>query len=72
MNASVTRDVFGFVSVDRVGKYYFGSKPLQSFPKDGSDLYIMTPDAVPPGATVMKTFTLENGEPVLVAFKMGL
>ena len=66
--AKITRDVFGFVSVDRVGKYNFiwdFSKINQS---STNALYIDTPTKVPGNAKVIQTFYLLNKLPVLVAY----
>lgn len=68
----VRRDSFGFVAVDKVGKYHF----QQNLPgeKDATTdrvLYINSPSKVPAGATIQKTFFLLNGEPSLVAYTLG-
>lgn len=69
-NATIKRDSFGFVSVDRVGKYYF----QRDFPSENSSgmkvLYINSPKKVPGNAVVLKEFKLLSGEPSLVAYTL--
>lgn len=66
-NSDVRRDVFGFVSVDRVGKYYFKRDPNNDIQKN-KILYINYVKDVPSGANILKTFYLLNGEPILSAY----
>lgn len=69
-HSTVTRDVFGFVSVINFDKYYFDKDPnsLKNLP--GKTLFINTPKNVPGNAKVLKTFYLLNGEPVLIAYTL--
>lgn len=64
--ATITRDAFGFVSVEGFGKYRFPT----SWPKElrSNVLYINTPDNIPGGAHIQKTFKALNGDEVLVAY----
>lgn len=66
-NADVKRDVFGFVHVDAFGKYVF-TKHMINEKNPEKVLYIDRPEEVSPGATILKKFTLLNGETVLVAY----
>ncbi len=66
-NSVVKRDVFGFVTVDSFGKYYF-PQDLTYKDKGKKVLFISTPDHLPTGSKTLKTFYLLNGEPVLVAY----
>lgn len=65
--ANITRDAFGFVHVNSVGKYYFQKDLPQT---KGSILYINTPSAIPGNAHVQKKFLLPNGNPVLEAYTL--
>lgn len=69
-NATVTRDVFGFVTVDRVGKYYFSKIPAKMETNGKKTLYIDVPKQVPEGSRVVKTFPLLNGSPAFVAYEL--
>ncbi|MDP3941483.1 MAG: glycosyltransferase family 39 protein [bacterium] len=66
--AKITRDVFGFVSVDKVGKYHF----IRDFSKINQSaqhaLFLDTPTNIPGNAKVLQTFYLLNKSPVLVAY----
>lgn len=65
--AHMTRDVFGFVTVNSVGKYYFAKElPQQS----GNILYVNIPQSIPGNAHIQKTFYLPNGNPALVAYTL--
>lgn len=68
-NANVLRDPFGFVTVKSVGKYSFPSA-FSYNNKNKKTLYINTPDSIPAGASVLKTFKLLNGKDVLVAYEL--
>lgn len=67
-NSLIIRDSFGFVSVEKVGKYSF----KKDFPKERTPnkkvLYVNSPSKIPPNATMLKTFYLLNGEKALVAY----
>jgi hypothetical protein len=68
--ANITRDVFGFVSVNSFGKYHF-SQGADKPPKNSKGvLYINVPEKLPKDATVLKKFYLPNGEEELVAYKI--
>lgn len=61
----VKRDSFGFVTVESFGKYYF-TNDLSRREKDV--LFINAPGRVPDKASILKTFFLKNGDPILVAY----
>ncbi len=64
----ISRDVFGFVNVARVGKYYFDkSMPIE---KNSRILYIAVPNEVPNNAKIQKNFYALNGDAVLVAYTL--
>lgn len=65
--ANITRDVFGFVHVNSIGKYYFQKDLPQT---KGNILYINVPNVVPGSAHIQKTFLLPNGSPVLEAYTL--
>ena len=65
--ANVTRDVFGFVTVNSVGKYHFATL----LPASGNNtLFVNIPTEVPSYAHIQKTFYLPNGSPSLVAYTL--
>ncbi len=68
-NAIVTRDSFGFVSVEKVGKYYF-PKVLEPVPSDKNALYIGIPGEVPESAKIIKKFYDLNGNLSLMAYTL--
>lgn len=68
-DAVVQRDPFGFVTVKRVGKYYFETDVIGKAEKN--TLYIVTPWNVPQGANVKQTFKLPNGEDALVGYTLN-
>ncbi|MBI2442987.1 MAG: glycosyltransferase family 39 protein [Candidatus Levybacteria bacterium] len=68
--ASIKRDSFGFVNVERVGKYYFQPNLPGSDASMGKVLFVNSPAKVPKYASVVKTFSLLNGEPSLVAYTL--
>ncbi|MGH7245754.1 MAG: phospholipid carrier-dependent glycosyltransferase [Candidatus Levyibacteriota bacterium] len=65
--AIITRDAFGFVTVQGFGKYRFG-KGNANIPGAKKILYIDTPENVPAKATIDKTFYLLDGSKVLIAY----
>lgn len=66
-NSTVTRDVFGFVNVSRIGKYYFVDTPaLNELNK--KVLYVRKPKDVPDDAKIIKKFILPDGYVMLVAY----
>lgn len=64
-NAYITRDVFGFVTVQKYDKYKF-TKGTDNLEITKNTLYIET--NVPNNAKLLKTFYLLNGKPVLYAY----
>ena len=69
-DSKIKRDNFGFVSVERVGKYYFQRDLPISTPPGEKILYVNTPQKVPGNAVILKKFLQLNGEPSLVAYWM--
>lgn len=65
--ATVARDVFGFVDVKSIGKYFFNDGQEMS---DEKILYISDPKSIHTGARILQTFYLKNGKPVLVAYTL--
>lgn len=64
--STVLRDAFGFVDVEKVGKYLFPAKITEM----KETLYIVTPNELPPHVHVLQTFQLVNGDPSLVAYTL--
>ena len=67
-NSVVKRDPFGFVTVERVGKYVFPKDFNYKLSEKGKVLYINTPFNLPPNVTILKTFYNLDETPVLVAY----
>lgn len=68
--AVVEREVYGFVHVRSFGKYHF-IKNLNRMEKQGTKtLYFDGPEQVPKGASILRTFSLLNGNPTLVAYTL--
>ncbi len=67
-NSVVQKDPFGFVTVERVGKYIFPKVFNYDLSKTKKVLYINTPYNLPENISVLKTFYLLDGKPVLVAY----
>ena|SRR3989344_3779161 len=66
----VRRDAFGFVTVDRFGKYNFLNDVTKINNKNGTkNLFIKTPNNVPEKANRLKTFNILNGNIALVAYE---
>lgn len=67
----VRRDTFGFVTVDRFGKYNFlnGATKINNG-KGNKNLFIKTPNNVPSKANILKKFYLLNGAITLVAYEL--
>lgn len=66
----VRRNAFGFVTVDKFGKYNFLSSVTKVKGNKGSkNLFIKTPSNVPQKVKILKTFNLLNGSTVLVAYE---
>jgi 4-amino-4-deoxy-L-arabinose transferase-like glycosyltransferase len=66
-SAQIERETFGFVKVRSFGKYHFFDQP--DFNRQGKILYIDKADSLPPGAKVLKTIFLPNGQEILKAFE---
>lgn len=66
--SKVQRDAFGFVTVEKFGKFVFPSDYNYSLSKKSKVLYINTPYNLPKNIKILKTFYLLNGQPVLVAY----
>lgn len=67
-DSKIERDSFGFVTVERVGKYIFPRNFTYEVNKDKKVLYINTPYNLPANVNILKTFYLLDGKPVLVAY----
>jgi 4-amino-4-deoxy-L-arabinose transferase-like glycosyltransferase len=66
----IRRDAFGFVTVDRFWKYNFINNTTKiDNKKDSKNLFIQTPANVSANAKILKTFTILNGNIVLVAYE---
>lgn len=68
--AVVHRDVFGFVNIEKFGKYVFPNDYNYSLSKKYKILYVNTPYNLPKDIKILKTFNLLNGQPVLVAYTL--
>jgi len=69
--ANITRDVFGFVTVNSFGKYLFPTNFNYSLSLAGKKvLYVNTPDNLPQGSKILKRFYLLNGKENLVAYTL--
>lgn len=66
--AKIHRDTYGLIDVEGFDKYVF-SKTVETLPKEENVLYINTPDKVPSGATVVKSFYLLDGSERLTAYE---
>jgi len=66
----VRRDAFGFVTVDKFGKYNFLNGATKINNKKGSkNLFIKTPGNVPEKVNRLKIFNILNGSTALVAYE---
>ena len=65
----VKRDAFGFVAVEKFGKYYFLNNIDKAENKNGETLFVRTPKNVPSEANILENFYLLNGEISLVAYE---
>ncbi len=70
-NSSIDRDAFGFVNIERVGKYVFPKDFNYELSEKNKVLYINTPYNLPQNINIIKTFYLLDGTPVLVAYTYG-
>lgn len=68
-DADIKRDAFGFVTVDRFGKYYF-NKDMVNQSKTKNVLYIDSLGDVPKNAKILKEFKALDGANVLVAYTL--
>lgn len=68
--AKISRDIFGFVAVDSIGKYIFPQNFNQNLSASSKVLYFDSSKSLPANAKVMKRFYLLNGEELLVAYTM--
>lgn len=68
--AKISRDPFGFVTVESFGKYQFVPFVTSDKKKSNNVLFIDAPGDVAQHADVMKTFYLLNGQPILEAYTL--
>lgn len=69
-DSEIRRDAFGFVTVDRFGKYHFLNNTTKINNETGiKNLFIKTPNNVPEDASRLKTFDNLNGSTALVAYE---
>lgn len=66
--AKVTRDAFGFVTVQQYGKYHFSKNPNQYQKEEEKILYVNIPESVPKNATIIKEFRYPDGFKRLTAY----
>lgn len=67
--AVVERDIFGFVKIDKVGKYSFTDDGRKN-KKTGNILYIFESDKIPEKVKVLKDFKNPNQEIILKAYTL--
>ncbi len=68
--ASIQREVFGFVNINGFDKYRFAKNLSDINNKNKKVLYIDIPNGVSNKANVLKTFYLLNGDKALVAYTL--
>ena len=68
-DSEVRRNAFGFVTVNRFGKYNFLDSTTKIDNKGSENLFIQTPQNVPPEANTLKKFYLLNGNISLVVYE---
>ena len=68
--AKIDREVLGFVHVRSFGKYKFVKSVLSNVNKAQNNLYIDTRANIPSNAKILKTFSLLNSDPNLVAYAL--
>jgi 4-amino-4-deoxy-L-arabinose transferase-like glycosyltransferase len=68
--AVVTRDRFGFVHVERFGKYEFPDNYPTIDPSGGRSLFVNSPKMVPEKANVLNTFYILNLKPVFTVYTL--
>ncbi len=62
-NSEIERDVFGFVHVNKIGKYVFNNSRGSE-----NSIHIERWDKIPENVTVLKKFGLPDGRPMLSAY----
>jgi hypothetical protein len=67
-SAVVNRDAFGFVKVEKFGKYIFPDNFDYSMSRNKKILYIGTPYNLPKNAKILKKFKLLDDNDVLIAY----
>lgn len=68
--AQISRDVFGFVSVDGFSKFRFAKDLSKIKNKSENTLYIDVPKSIHPKGNIIQTFNLLNGEAALKAYTL--
>ncbi len=68
--AQISRDAFGFVSVDGFSKFRFAKDLSKIEDKKEKTLYIDVPKAVPSEGSVVESFNLLNGKAALKAYTL--
>lgn len=66
--AKITKDVFGFVTINGFGKYVFPQNFSHNLSTTKKVLYLNSSRDVPKNAKELKTFYLLNGEKILTAY----
>lgn len=68
--AKIEREVFGFVNVEKLGKYSFAKDLNPMANKSKKILYVDIKNKAPDNAKILQTFYLLNGNPALVAYEI--
>lgn len=68
--AQISRDAFGFVSVDGFSKFRFAKDLSKIKNKSENTLYIDVPKSIHPKGNIIQTFNLLNGEAALKAYTL--
>lgn len=66
--AQIDRDVFGFVHVNKIGKYIFPDAVFKPDIPQGKNLYFENPEKIPVNAKVLKDFYWLNGKKAISAY----
>lgn len=69
-DSDISREVFGFVNVDRVGKYHFVKDVSDHHNSAQKSLYVSVPGDVPENANVREEVKLLNGKTALVIYTL--
>jgi 4-amino-4-deoxy-L-arabinose transferase-like glycosyltransferase len=69
-DAQVSRDQFGFVHVEKLGKYVFTDNFPEDSKNDKKELYVSIPKVVPQNAKVLNSINLLNNKPVFSIFEL--